>query len=186
MGSYVAWGLPDNLNATANRIRCNLSRLHSLVAPRVCAAAFRTIFNGWCTHHRFQRRHAAPNICVFGCSCSASDSFEHYCRCPVVLQVLKRKLRVDVSPRAALRFFMLDFSRLDDNLLRCCALMNYAVYNTFNAFRSNSTNRSTAVSADALGQALLNAVMRHPSSEEFIRTMWAVDVSRGPSHPADF
>ena len=103
----------------------------------------------------------------------------------MVLQVLRRRLRVGVSPRAALRFFMLDFSRLDDNLLRCGALMNYAVYNTFNAFRSNSTNRSTAVSADALGQALLNAVMGHPASEEFIRTRWAFDVSRGPHHPAD-
>ena len=167
MGNYVGWGLPDNLNATANRIHFNLSRLRSLVSPRVCAAVLRTLFNGWCTHHRFQRRHAATNICVFGCSRSASDSLEHYCRCPVVLQVLHRKLRVEVTPRAALRLFMLDFSRSDDNLLRCSALINYAVYNTFNAFRAKGTIRTPVVSADALGQSLLNAVMGHPASEEF-------------------
>ena len=92
---------------------------------------------------------------------------------------------MEVSPRAALRFFMLDFSRLDDNMLRCGALINYAVYNTFNAFRTNSTTRSMAVSADALRQAVLNAVMGHSASEEFVRTRWAVDVSRGLHHPAD-
>ena len=164
--NYVGWGLPDQLNVTANRIHCNLSRLRSLVVLRVCAAAFRSLFNGWCTHHRFQRRHAASNICVFGCSASASDSLEHYCRCPVVLHVLQRKLRVEVTPRAALRLFMLDIPRSDDNLLRCCALINYAVYNTFNALRAKSTISSAEVSSDALGQALLNAIMGHPASEE--------------------
>ena len=88
--------------------------------------------------------------CVFGCSCSASDSLEHYCRCPVVLQVLHRKLRVKVTPRAALRLFMLDIPRSDDNLLKCSALINYVVYNTFNAFRAKGTIRTPVVSADAL------------------------------------
>ena len=186
MCNYVGWGLPDTLNATSNRIHFNLSRLRSLVAPRVCAAVFRSVFNGWCTHHRFQRRHAPTNICVFGCSCTASDSLEHYCRCPVVLQVLHRKLRVKVTPRAALRLFMLDIPRSDDNLLKCSALINYAVYNTFNAFRAKGTIRTPVVSAHALGQALLNAVMGHPVSEEFFRNRWAAGVSRGPVHPAGF
>ena len=125
------------------------------------------------------------NVCVFGCSGSASDSLEHYCKCPVVLQVIKRKLRVEVSQRAALRFFMLDFARSDDNMLRCGAIINYAVYNTFNAFRSNSITRSMAVSSDALGQAILNALMGHPASEEFVRNRWAAAVTRGPNHPND-
>ena len=141
MGNVVGWGLLDNINATANRIHFNLSHLRALVAPRVCAAVFRTIYHGCCTHHRFQRRHAASNICVFGCSCTASDSLEHYCRCPVVLQVLRRKLRVEVTPRASLRLFMLDLPRRDENLLRCSALINYAVYNTFNAFRARGNKK---------------------------------------------
>ena len=186
VGNYVGWGLPDNMNVTSNRIHFNLSRLHTLVAPRVCAAAFRTIFNGWCTHHRFQRRHWATNICVFGCSCSASDSLEHYCRCPVVLEVLHRKLRVKITPRAALRLFVLDIPRSEDDLLMCGALINYAVYTTFNTFRVKGTTRTPVVSADALGQALLNAVMGHPASEEFLRNRWAAGESSGPVHPADF
>jgi len=92
---------------------------------------------------------------------------------------------MEVSPRAALRFFMLDFSKLDDNMLRCGAIINYAVYNTFNAFRTNSTTRSMAVSSDALGQAILNAVMGHPASEDFVRNRWAAAVCRGPYHPDD-
>ena len=186
VNNCVGWGLPDNINVTSNRIHFNLSRLHTLVAPRVCAAAFRTVFNGWCTHHRFQRRHWATNICVFGCSCSASDSLEHYCRCPVVLEVLQRKLRVKITPRAALRLFVLDIPRSEDDLLMCGALINYAVYTTFNTFRVKGTTRTPVVSADALGQALLNAVMGHPASEEFLRNRWAAGESSGPVHPADF
>ena len=110
---------------------------------------------------------------------------EHYCRCPVVLQVLHRKLRVKVTPRAALRLFMLDIPRSDDNLLMCSAL-NYAVYNTFNAFRAKGTIRTPVVSADALGQALLNAVMGHPASEEFFKSRWPAGDNSGPVHPADF
>ena len=98
---------------------------------------------------------------------------------------LRRKLRVEVSPQAALRFFMLDVHRPDDNLLKCCALMNYAVYNALNAFRASSTIRTAEVSADALGQALLNAVMGHPASEEFFRKRWADGFIRGPPHPDD-
>ena len=111
---------------------------------------------------------------------------EHYCRCPVVLEVLHRKLRVKVTPRAALRLFTLDIPRSDDDLLMCSALINYAVYNTFNAFRAKGTIRTPVVSADALGQALLNAVMGHPSSEEFFKNRWAAGDSSGPVHPADF
>ena len=81
---------------------------------------------------------------------------------------------------------MLDLPRLDETTLRCSAIMNYAVYNTFNTFRANGTIKSPVVSADALGQAILNAVKCHPSSEEFVRNRWADRISLGPSHPADF
>ena len=104
----------------------------------------------------------------------------------MVLQVLHGKLRVKVTPRAALRLFMLDIPRSDDNLLKCSALIKYAVYNTFNAFRAKCTIRTPVVFADALGQALLNAVMGHPFSEEFLRNRWAAGDSSGPVHPADF
>ena len=65
--------------------------------------------------------------------------------------------------------------------------MNYAVYTTFNAYRVKGigTICTPVVSADALGQALLNAVMGHPSSEEFFRNRWAAGDSSGPVHPAD-
>ena len=63
--------------------------------------------------------------------------------------------------------------------------MNYAVYNTLDVCRVHSTTRTTEVSADALGQALLNAAMGHPASEEFIRNRWADGVSRARPHHAD-
>jgi len=78
---------------------------------------------------------------------------------------------------------MLDIPRSDDNLLKCSALINYAVYNTFNAFGAKGTIRAPVVSADALGQALLNAVMGHPASEEFFKSRWAAGDSSGPVHP---
>ena len=51
----------------ARRVYKNLLHLKNLVPPRVCAAVFRTIWNGWCTERRFQRRWGNSNVCMLGC-----------------------------------------------------------------------------------------------------------------------
>merc|ERR1712015_476092 len=60
----------------------NLRRLHQLVAPRVVAACWRTIWNGWHTHRRWQKRNDNTNKCMLGCPTS-EDSIEHYRFCDI-------------------------------------------------------------------------------------------------------
>ena len=51
----------------ARRVYKHLLHLKNLVPPRVCAAVLRTIWNGWCTERRFQRRWGESNVCMLGC-----------------------------------------------------------------------------------------------------------------------
>ena len=56
-----------------------MARLSNLVAPRVQAAYWRTVCNGWCTSRRF----GGLDTCRFGCA-ELADDITHYARCPVV------------------------------------------------------------------------------------------------------
>ena len=53
----------------AERARGMMIRLGQLVRPRVFAAVWRTLWNGWCTRRRFQHE----GSCMFGCSNTARD-----------------------------------------------------------------------------------------------------------------
>ena len=75
----LRWQLPAPLGIIARRAPRRFKHLSSLVAPRVLAAVFRAVWNGWCTARRFQKD--AP--CCLCCSASAMDSIEHYAQCPV-------------------------------------------------------------------------------------------------------
>ena len=43
------WHVATPLGLITRRLLCRLSRLKSLVTPRVQSAVFKTIWNGWCT-----------------------------------------------------------------------------------------------------------------------------------------
>jgi hypothetical protein len=60
----------------------NLEVIHSKAKPRVAAAVWKTLWNGWCTSRRFQ----TEGRCIFGCASNlASDSLEHYLFCPILV-----------------------------------------------------------------------------------------------------
>ena len=135
----------------------------------------RTIFNGWCTHRRFQKREAGTNKCVFGCGGNAEDSIEHYCKCAATLEVLRTQLRVSVSPRRAIAFWMMDFSR-DKDMARCSALSSYAAYNMFNIYRTKGIIVSTAVAIDAMRESIIQAACSNAELGRFLDDRWQVQV----------
>ena len=172
-GNFVGWGIPGPLGKVAPRICRNLQRLHLLVPPRVCAAVFRTLFNGWVTHRRSQRRSAPSNMCMLGCSDRAEDSIEHYCRCPAVLKVLQHKLRIIVPPAKALAFWMLDCPSSDDDLLMSSALSVYAGYMATNTYRKIGRPQTKERAIDAMGQYLIQSAYGHPKVGKFLDNCWA-------------
>ena len=174
------WCLPDYMGVTTARVLRNLQRLPKLVPPRVCGAVIRTLFNGWTTHRRFQRRHLASNICCFECRTAfhteAEDSLEHYCKCPVVLNLLRSKLRVEVARENALRFWLLDILHATDDLLRSCAVHIYACYMTYNMCSHSHKERSVAEISDAVGQHLIQSVRGHPALTRWLDDRWRHDM----------
>jgi len=169
----VGWGIPGWPAEYTPRVLSNLQRLQKLAPPRVCAAAFRTIFNGWNTERRWQRRGGRANLCLLGCGAGAEDSLEHYCRCPVVLKLLRLKLNIVVQPGRALSFWCLDVPRSDDDVLLCSALSNYVCYCTTNIYRHGTPHRNADRSFDSLKQMLIQSSAGHPKVGCFLGSRWA-------------
>jgi hypothetical protein len=156
----------------ARRTSRRLQLLHELVPPRVCAATFRLIFNGWCTHRRFQRRRSTLNRCLLGCSGDAEDSIEHYCRCPAVQEVLRTRLRKTVPDMQALSFWTLADRLTDDHDdLLCSSIICHATYMTTNMYRHKG-RVSREVAIDALKFNILQAVKGHPGATAFLDSRW--------------
>lgn len=84
---------------TAATIEKRLGVLRKLVAPRVQAAVFSTLWNRWCTPRRFQRRGCQENQCLLGCGGMAEDSIEHYSFCKAVRAVASSMLFLDPTFR---------------------------------------------------------------------------------------
>jgi hypothetical protein len=76
-------GPPAHVAARCVRL---LGILKLRVNPAVAAGYLRALFNGWPTTARMRNMEGAGEIkaCVFGCSDTAEDRIEHYCRCPIV------------------------------------------------------------------------------------------------------
>jgi len=161
----------------AGRIHRHLLLLPTLVPPRVCAAVWRVLFNGWCTERRYQRRRSTSNVCVLGCSGDAEDSIEHYCCCPVIQDTLRHKLRIVVPNGQALSFWMLNerFHAREEYLISS-ALIVYASYMATNKYRHKG--RATYDRAkDALGQFLIQGVAGHAAATAFLDHRWSKPVS---------
>lgn len=86
------------LTGVEANVAANLARrpagIHELVAPRVQAACFSTIWNRWCTFRRYQQRRSPRNICMLGCEGMAEDSIEHYVHCKAARKVAGSFLRL--------------------------------------------------------------------------------------------
>jgi hypothetical protein len=73
----------ENPNLMVERVKRRLTFSASHLSPKIHAAHFRTIWNGWCTDRRFQVSCNSLG-CRFGCGECSDDSIEHYSCCPYV------------------------------------------------------------------------------------------------------
>ena len=69
-----------------------VERALSQTPPRVQAANFRSLFNGWVTSRRFQQRFDGG--CVF--QCGGDDAVKHYLHCPFLHSWASRRHRLAI------------------------------------------------------------------------------------------
>ena len=137
---YGLTGLPGKYSHSIHRRVLELAR-H--VPPRVHAAVIHTIFNGWVTHRRLQRRKWPTNKCVFRCSEGSEDSIEHYCRCEVVHKVARHIFHISYPDEQGPNLWALNsnFLEIPENMLSV-AMLQYGVYNAFNTLRYSPVSSS--------------------------------------------
>ena len=163
-------------NLIARRISDTLRHLHTVVAPRVCAAVFKFLWNGWVTTARFQGREQPNCKCVLGCSSdgrpNAADAQNHYCHCPTVHKVWSNRLRTSIPLERSMYTWLLANGELaDDDKLCSTALIIYSTMRAVNHYRHNgSTNRDTA--AQFMQQAISQGVRGHSKSASFVNGLW--------------
>jgi len=140
--------------------------------PRVHAAVFRVLFNGWCTRRRFQHRDSIHNVCAFGCGDTAEDSIEHYCRCPATMKVARSYLHLDYPAEPALDIWLLSSSWLDIPDTRMgISLLIYGVYNAFNTLRHGGGSSQHQVH-HLIVQHCKQGAFGHPKAMKYLDSRW--------------
>jgi len=176
-GNMVGWALAGPPAHIVARVHKHMQKLPHLVAPRVCAAVLRSVFNGWCSRRRFQERDHPDNICVLGCGGGAEDCIEHYCRCPALLDTLKNRLRVNLPIEKALSFWVMNEPCLDlDDMLVCSAIINYAGYMATNKFRNTKRASDHDTARNAINQFVTQSAIGHPATARFLDNRWSTPV----------
>ena len=138
---YVINGLPGHYSPM---IAKHLVKLSKIVTPRVHAAVFTTIWNGWCSERRYQRRRSSANVCKFKCGTDAEDSLEHYSKCPVVLKVARGYLHFSYPLEEAINLWTLcNHWVAHDGNMRSLALLIYGSYMAHNTIRHNGIGEDT-------------------------------------------
>jgi len=166
---WMLYGPPAHI---ARRVHGVLKRLHSLVPPRVGSATLHTLWNGWCTARRFQDHVPANDRCWLGCGEGARDSIEHYCRCPIGLEVLSNKLRIEVSGVQALPVWLLAHrEHSSDEFLALITLYIYAVYRTTNHYRHTRTANAIR-SADCIKQHIIQGCQGNDRLVQWVDGRW--------------
>jgi hypothetical protein len=166
--SGIPFGLPGVQGIQTRLMHKHLKALGLLVAPRVHAAVFKTLWNGWSTETRFQRKHSQSNRCRFKCSSEAGDSIEHYCRCPVVRQVSYKHLHLQYNLCDALNVWCLNTSLLDKpHILTCVAILIYGAFNAYNSIRHNTIS-SSSQAYNCIVQHCLQGVSGHGASAKVL------------------
>ena len=136
----------------------------------------RTLYNGWCTHRRFQKRHYYNNTCLLGCGGNSEDSIEHYCRCRVTTALYNRLLNVHVPNSQLLDFFMLHCSGSAKDLM-CSSLCVYGIYNTL-CINMHIGIADNEVSYDRAKQCIIRAARGHTGVQQFLDSRWSNDSLR--------
>ena len=170
------WGKPYCLSGLPGvqtpRIHRRIKLLASGVAPRVQAAVFKTLWNGWVTERRFQRRDGQQNHCKFKCNRHAEDSIEHYCRCPVVMEVLQKMLHLHYPKEEALNVWLLNTAWVENHSVGACvALLVYGTYSAYNSIRHKGIS-NTAQARDCIQQHIKQGVLGHHASTKVLNNCW--------------
>ena len=152
------WRVPLPPRVATDRIHALLFRLGPLVRPRVHAAVWRTLFNGWCTRRRFQQHGA----CLFQCNAHAADSIEHYVSCRFYMDLRSAALQL-LPISDASRLQMVFHRTWSDDRLILEAVAMFSLYTTYNQIRTHGFV-SAEVCADGLVQSCYNAVRNHGRS----------------------
>ena len=128
------WRLDHPIGLATRRLLSRFERLKHLVTPRVQAAVFKTIWNGWCTKARFQNAGA----CVLSCSPDALDRIEHYAACPH-----QKKFLIDwfglPDCFASLPYFLLVADGMTDRDITLLSVSVYAMFRATNCYRHKSS-----------------------------------------------
>ena len=163
------WNL-SGLECTTS-IRCArlLKDLKRLVPPRVVAAVWKTMWNGWTTGRRFQEVGHQCKLCCnteFGC-----DSIEHYARCPVVRNLCHCFIGLPESHYSTWlgNFVVLGVNHgsVSDVVLVKRAIAVYATYRTTNSLR-RSVSADGNVIQDMMYQHAREAVRGHGPATKFL------------------
>ena len=173
----IPYGITGSPGVYSPVILRRLRQLARITTPRIHAAVFRTLFNSWCTHRRFQRRRAGTNRCVFKCGPGAEDSLEHYCRCPIVLRVASSYLHFSYQAEPALDLWCLNSSWLDsDHNLMGISILIYGVYNAFNSIRCSSISDSQQAYL-CIVQHCKQGAFGHGACTAFLDSCWRRPIS---------
>ena len=151
----------------AQRASGLLRLLGSRVPPRVWAAVWRTLWNGWATNRRMQGQ-GAVRRCIYGCS--ADDSIEHYAFCPVIAATVGPELglgRPGTAPAALLDFLALEppATRINGAVLVKKAVRMAAAYRT-HILVTHGAVRPGAAAREALFQSLREVVRGHAGASQ--------------------
>ena len=156
----------------ARRSLANLQLLTKLTPPRVCAAVLSTLWNRWCTHRRYQRRHWSSNRCLLGCGHTAEDAIEHYFHCTVTQNTLQRQLNLPPQLFANLHSGLLCNANITTtDQLTSIALLTYALYNTINYLRHHPNTPSDQI-PDMITQQLREGAKHHPHATTVLDNRW--------------
>ena len=142
----------------ADRSRSLLFRLKRLVQPRVQAAAWKTLWNGWCTRRRFQQ----AGTCLVCDSVTARDCIEHYAFCGVFQEFRCNTLHLP-RVRSLDQFLMLEHTAWDDTRLILEAVALFALYACFNFVRTKGRLEKQAC-IDMMERNCYHAVREHKLS----------------------
>ena len=166
--SLARFPLPDILPGyRLERAKAGLIGVSRLVPPRVWAAVYRALQNGWVTGRRMQRGAA----CLFACG-GGEDSMTHYAFCPRVACFCRARLGLaQPAPSRRLSSFLLlspPFRDATASVHARRALALYCVYSAANAARHGQTPNAHA----SLDQFAREACAVHPGLAASVSAVW--------------
>ena len=170
----------------SRRALANLQLLRQLAPPRVCAAALSTLWNRWCTHRRYPKRHLSTNRCMLGCGDTAEDSIEHYFHCKITKDVLRRQLNLPPPLLANLHSGLLCNANIQNtDQLTTLALLNYGLYNTTNYIRHTPSTPPNQIT-DMLMQHIREGARHHSNATSVLDNRWTQGKRSDPLPPIPY